>query len=138
MKYIKIYIIPAICAATVFLLLRCFFFVGYVPSESMEPTIPKGSFIVGTRFVNNLRKGDVVVFIWHDQLVVKRIAAIPGEKILHAGEIRRIPADCYYLLGDNHEKSWDSRFWKEPFIEREKILARIFTKSSAESVKEVP
>lgn len=80
----------------------------------------------------------MVVFIWHDQLVVKRIAAIPGEKILHAGEIRRIPADCYYLLGDNHEKSWDSRFWKEPFIEREKILARIFTKSSAESVKEVP
>ena len=137
MKCIKKYIIPAICAATVFLLLRCFFFVGYVPSESMEPTIPKGSFIVGTRFVNNLRKGDVVVFIWHDQLVVKRIAAIPGEKILHAGEIRSIPADCYYLLGDNHEKSWDSRFWKELFIEREKILARIFTKSSAESVKEV-
>ena len=138
MKHIKNYIIPAICAATVFLLLRYFFFVGYVPSESMEPTIPKGSFIVGTRFVNNLCKGDVVVFIWHDQLVVKRIVAIPGEKILHAGEIRSIPADCYYLLGDNREKSWDSRFWKEPFIEREKILARIFTKLSAEPVKEVP
>ncbi len=138
MKHIKNYIVPAICAATVFLLLRCFFFVGYVPSESMEPTIPKGSFIVGTRFVNNLRKGDVVVFIWQDQLVVKRIAALPGEKILHAGEIRKIPADCYYLLGDNREKSWDSRFWKEPFIERDKILARIFTKSSEESGKEVP
>ena len=138
MKCIKKYIIPAICAATVFLLLRCFFFIGYVPSESMEPTIPKGSFIIGTRLVNDLRKGDVVVFRWKDQLVVKRIVAIPGEKIMHAGEIRIIPADCYYVLGDNGEKSWDSRFWEEPFIEHNQILARIFTKSEAEFKKEVP
>lgn len=138
MKCIKKYIIPAICAATVFLLLRYFFFVGYVPSESMEPTIQKGSFIIGTRFMNDLKKGDVVVFKWQEQLVVKRIVAMPGEKIMHSGKIKSIPADCYYVLGDNREKSWDSRFWEEPFVEREKVLARIFCKSMNVSAKEVP
>lgn len=138
MKRIKNCIVPAICAATVFLLLRCFLFVGYVPSESMEPTIPKGSFIVGTRFVNNLHKGDVVVFMWQGQLVVKRIAGLPGEIIIHAGEEVTIPAECYYLLGDNRENSWDSRFWEAPFIEHEKIVARIYAKSMAVSVEEGP
>ena len=138
MKRIKHYIIPAICAATVFLLLRCFFFIGYVPTESMEPTIPKGSFIIGTRMIKDISKGDVVVFQRQNQLLVKRVAALPGEIIMREGESVAVPAGCYYVLGDNREKSWDSRFWEDPFIEHEKILARIFSKSMVESDKEVP
>lgn len=126
MKCIKNYIIPAICAATVFLLLRYFFFVGYVPSESMEPTIQKGSFIIGTRFMNDLKKGDVVVFKWQEQLVVKRIAAMPGEKIMHSGKIKSIPADCYYVLGDNREKVLGFSFLGRTFRRTRKGISQNF------------
>ena len=41
MKRLKFLIIPALCAAAVFLLLRFVFLIGYVPTESMEPTLER-------------------------------------------------------------------------------------------------
>lgn len=36
-----------------------------------------------------------------------------------------VPADSYFMLGDNRMNSLDSRFWKEPFVKRDDIIARV-------------
>lgn len=125
MKRLKYCMIPAICAATVFLLLRILFFVGYVPTESMEPTISKGSFILGIRIYGKLQKGDVIVFEKDHQILVKRIAAIAGEKVERCGDYIIVPEDSYYVLGDNAANSQDSRYWEDPFVKKEQIIARL-------------
>lgn len=125
MKKYKSVIIPALCAATVFLLLRCFFFVGYVPTESMEPTIPKGSYILGNRVYGELHRGDIIIFKKNDQMLVKRIAAEPGDCIVHNEASIVVPDGCYYVLGDNRGQSYDSRFWADPFVNEREIVARL-------------
>ena len=64
-----------------FLLLRFIFLIGYVPSESMEPTIHEGSLIVGYRLYDKLNRGDVVIFQKDGKLQVKRIVGLPGDTI---------------------------------------------------------
>ena len=39
------------------------------------------------------------------------------------GQTLTVPAECFYVLGDNTEHSYDSRCWKEPFVERQDVLA---------------
>ncbi len=39
-----------------------------------------------------------------------------------------VPAGCYFLLGDNPEHSYDSRYWEDMFILKSSMVARIFTK----------
>lgn len=41
------WIFPAIAMLLTFILLKCVFLIGYVPSESMEPTLERGSYIIG-------------------------------------------------------------------------------------------
>lgn len=35
-----------------------------------------------------------------------------------------VPEDCYFLLGDNRQHSYDAREWSNPFVERKKIAAK--------------
>ena len=48
-RFIKHMAIPALCCIMTLTLFRVFFFLGYVPTSSMEPTIRQGSFIVAAR-----------------------------------------------------------------------------------------
>ena len=122
----KGWILIPICVAVLFIIIfKTVFLIGYVPSESMEPTLKKGSIILGVRHYGELKNGDVIIFRHNGQLNVKRIAAIESERITIDGQILIVPKDCYYVLGDNAENSYDSRFWKEPFIKRDDIIAKI-------------
>ena len=60
---------------TVYMLFQHVFYLGYVPSTSMEPTIRQGSYILGTRLVSSLRRGDIIVFSHEHQTLTKRIAS---------------------------------------------------------------
>lgn len=98
---------------------------GYVPSESMEPTLEKGSFIVGTRLYGNLKKGDVVIFEHKGTVMVKRIAACPGDEITVDGKTYYVPDDSYLMLGDNSDNSYDSRYWDVPYVCEKQIIAKM-------------
>lgn len=122
-----------------FCLFRFVFFWGFVPTQSMEPTIPAGSFIMGTRLYGKLEVGDIIVFEKDGQYLVKRIAGCPGD-VINLSEIAfmdstispnrgieclTVPQECYYVLGDNVQNSIDSRYWDSPFITHNSIIAVI-------------
>lgn len=122
-----------------FCLFRFVFFWGFVPTQSMEPTIPAGSFIMGTRLYGKLEVGDIIVFEKDGQYLVKRIAGCPGD-VINLSEITfmdstispnrgieclTVPQECYYVLGDNVQNSIDSRYWDSPFITHNSIIAVI-------------
>lgn len=119
-------IVPALVLIGTFLLFQFVLFVGYVPTESMEPTIKKGSVIVGSRLFGELEVGDIVVFQHEGKLLVKRIAAVSGDTVWHWGKKLTVPERCFYVLGDNAENSYDSRLWLKPFIGYSAIISRSF------------
>ena len=125
MKRKWIILLPIITAVTILLLFRFVFLIGYVPSESMEPTLQKESFILGSRLFGDLKTGDIVVFEHEGTVMVKRIAACPGEEITVDGILYYVPDRSYFMLGDNKDNSYDSRYWECPYISEEKIIAKM-------------
>ena len=115
------FLIPVLIAVIIIILFRTVFIIGYVPSESMEPTIHKGSYVLGIRDTKKIDIGDIVIFEKDGELLVKRVAYVAGDEV--NGMI--VPNDCYYLLGDNSDNSYDSRYWENPFINRNQIVARV-------------
>lgn len=111
----------------VFVLMKTVFFIGYVPTASMEPTLKKGSLIFGTRIFDDLESGDIIVFTKDGTVMVKRIAATAGETITVDGVSYTVPKNCYFVLGDNREESNDSRYWQDAFILKVNVLAQIFS-----------
>ena len=118
--------VPIGCGLLFLFLLKSVLFVGYVPSASMEPTIRAGSLIFGFRISEKLECGDVIVFKHEGLLLVKRIAGRPSDVVYADGEMLTVPADCYYVLGDNADASIDSRDWAEPFVFASDIIAKVY------------
>lgn len=116
-------LIPVFCAILVLVLFRFVFYLGYVPTASMEPTIHKGSLILGLRQFGELRTGDVVIFRRDGRTLVKRIAAGPGETYILNGRPITVPAGQYLLLGDNADDSYDARYWDDPFVPEKDMIA---------------
>ncbi len=114
--------IPACALGATVLLFRLVLFIGYVPTESMEPTIHKGSYILGCRIFGELKVGDIIVFEHGGKTLVKRIAAVGGDALDHKGQQVTVPKDSFYVLGDNTENSFDSQYWSDPFVRGENIL----------------
>lgn len=125
MKKRMIFLIPMTLFIGIFILFKLVFFVGYVPSKSMEPTLKSNSLIFGLRIYSELSEGDIIVFEYEDSVLVKRIAGIGGQVIEVEGKSYSIPQNCYFVIGDNRDNSWDSRFWKDPFIKKENLIAKL-------------
>lgn len=139
-KYrVKPWMLPVGLTLIFVLILRFVLLVGYVPTPSMEPTLRQNSIIIGTRLYGELKTGDIIVFQKDGVLVVKRIAGCPGERIdltkisymdsvpipIFEQEVITVPENAYFVLGDNSQNSWDSRYWEDPFISAEEIVAKV-------------
>ena len=37
-----------------------------------------------------------------------------------------VPEGCYFMLGDNRNVSKDSRYWLNPYVEKDKIIGKAF------------
>jgi len=88
-KLIKRLAIPVFCGLLIYILFKSVFFIGYVPTESMEPAIKTGSVIFGYRIIGEIHRGDIVVFNSDGYIFVKRVSAMPGDVvyIAHHGKI---------------------------------------------------
>lgn len=132
MKKRMILLIPVAVFIGIFILFKTVFFIGFVPSESMEPTLKTNSLIFGMRIYDDLDEGDIIVFnhedsimVKEDSIMVKRIIGIGGQEIEVEGQVFSIPENCYFVMGDNRENSWDSRFWEDPFVKKENVIAKL-------------
>lgn len=96
------------------------------------------------------QRGDIVSFHYPDheeELFLKRVMGIPGETIegisgyIYINGVKLdedytseiidydfgpfiIPEDCYFMMGDNRNNSWDSRYWQNHFVEKSKIIGK--------------
>jgi signal peptidase I len=131
---------PLAIAIVLALFVRATFGLYVIPSSSMAPTLVAGDHIVVTpyRFSSTPRRGDVIVFRSPrsaDELMIKRVVGTPGDlvetrggRVIISGHAvpepyvaaqaitgfiapQIIPADCYFVLGDNRADSLDSRSW---------------------------
>lgn len=147
---------PLIFAVVIAYLIHSFlFFIAFVPSASMSPTIQENDRLVVLRVhsFSELKRGDILLFEFEKNgtktIFVKRLIGLPGDVVeikngavfmngtklkedyvvANSGEDYfkggiKVPEGCYLFLGDNRANSYDSRFWEDPFIKREKIIGK--------------
>ena len=51
-------------------------------------------------------------------------AYIPSDVETNCSKEFEVPQGCYFMLGDNREVSYDSRYWNNPYISKECILGK--------------
>jgi len=156
MKKILEWVKPIIFAVVIAFIINSFIIVNaIIPTASMEPTILVNDRVIALRMsylFSEPERGDIVIFDsnFEDKLLVKRIIGLPGDyievidsKVKINGEFiddfsdieiigdfgpYDVPDESYFMLGDNRNRSKDSRYWDNPYIEKNLIKGKVWIK----------
>lgn len=149
---ITVVVIPL---AIAYFLTHVLFLTSIVKSGSMEPTIMTNDITIGNAVAYKARtpqRGDIIYLknqATDGELYVKRIVGLPGETVsfkdgyvyingqkldepyisddveTNCDQTFEVPDGCYFVLGDNRENSWDSRYWDDPYVKASDIKGKI-------------
>lgn len=139
-KWLRWWMLPVGASILVWILFHTVFLAGYVPTESMEPALKKGSFLIASRVYSRLEQGDVIVFRRNGELLVKRINAVGGDTVdlgklaytpgwmvpKRNRQVVVVPEKSYFVLGDNVNNSFDSRYWEEMYVGEADVVAKVW------------
>lgn len=99
-------------------------------------------------------RGDIAIFRFPDDesvYYVKRVIGLPGDTVdiidgavylngsdtpLEEPYLRQemepeepmhfeVPEDCYFMMGDNRNYSFDARYWNNTYVKKEKLVAKV-------------
>ncbi|SFB29906.1 signal peptidase I [Clostridium frigidicarnis] len=158
LRFFKDWVIPIAVALFVAVIIHKFLiFKVYIPSESMYPALTNGDHLFVKRIYNydKIKRQDIIVFNFKEggkeELLIKRVIGLPGDtvKIDNQGKVFingeelnepyvknesnlagefKVPEGKYFFLGDNRSNSYDSRRWKDPFIDKNDIKGKAFVR----------
>lgn len=140
-----------VAAAVVVLIVNFAFPVMRIYGSSMSSTLVDGDIVIGWR-TTELNQGDICAFYYGNRILCKRVIGLGGDVIemddkgtitvngetlnepyLKAKSIGdcdiefpyTVPADCYFVLGDNRRSSLDSRNTAVGCISEEQIVGKL-------------
>ena len=126
----------------------------YVPSESMCNTLQIGDNLLVSKSeykIKDFERGDIILFYSDEtekdqNILVKRIIGLSGDTITikngivsvngkenkedyaikdnYSGEFH-VPEDSLFVMGDNRDNSFDSRFWDDPYVKKKDVIGKV-------------
>ena len=81
-----------------------------VPPGSLDNVDPSAKLVTAAVYVNGERLEEDYI----------------KEPMLYMGDQTfEVPEGCYFMLGDNRNNSEDARFWNDPYISKDKMIAKV-------------
>ena len=133
----------------VFIISQYFYQLCFVRGISMEPTLHEGQMLLIKKFNLKLNYNDIIVINKNNKIIIKKLVGLPydtvqihdyvyinGEKkdniyIQNPGNAEEkiiLKQDEFFVLGDNRQKSIDSRFDEIGIITKKDIIGKAFYK----------